>query len=141
MTVAQRNKKNQIKLNNSLAKFNISREKTEICREFLIYLTKLVHDNFLGYDAFESEAELDTYVSWCFGKTCEKIKKIYNFDFSIQKQLETYCIIYSKEVLKKLETPNLILKLINILNINFNIYLISTDDDIENFLMLYHKFF
>jgi hypothetical protein len=139
--VVKHDDKNSNILIERLKAYNITKNKIEVCQEFLIYFTECVFNNFLGKDAFETQEDLDGYIFWCFTKTCEEIELIYNFDFKEHNILKIYCNIYANECIKKIEINNILKNLINVLRLNFNVHLLKHDDELEEFFNLYTKFF
>ncbi len=121
---------------------NIDYQKVEICKEFMIDYTKLFINSFLGLDAFETKEQIDDYIKWCFNKTSEEYKKIYNFDFSENNKLLLYFTTYSNEVITKDVDLNIFLdKLIKVIKDRFYLYKEKNPTEIKEFLNLYFLFF
>jgi hypothetical protein len=121
---------------------NVDYQKVEICKEFMIDYTKLFINSFLGFDAFDSQKEIDDYIKWCFNKTCEEFKNIYNFDFSKNDKLLLYFTTYSNEVLTKQVDLNIFIdKLIKVIKERFFIYKEKNTIELKEFLNLYFLFF
>lgn len=55
--------------------YNISREKTELFRDFLISLHELIEKTYLGSDVFEYEEDQKGHFSWCWNKTIDNFSK------------------------------------------------------------------
>jgi ribosomal protein S18 len=121
---------------------NVDYQKVEICKEFMNDYTKLFIDSFLGLDAFENQEEINNYIKWCFNKTSEEYKKIYNFDFSKQEKLLTYFTTYSNEIISKdVDLNKLLVNLKKLINERFNLYNNKNEKEIKDFLNLYFLFF
>jgi hypothetical protein len=119
---------------------NINYQKVEVCKEFMIDFTKLFIDSFLGLDAFDNQEEIDNYIKWCFNKTCEQYKNIYNFDFTNNSKLYLYVLTYSNEIIKKdIDLNALYYKLVKVIKERFFLYKEKTD--IKEFLNLYFLFY
>ena len=119
---------------------NVDYQKVEICKEFMIDFTKLFIDSFLGLDAFDNQEEIDNYIKWCFTKTCEQYKNIYNFDFTNNNKLYLYVLTYSNEIIKKdINLNELYFKLVKVIKERFFLYKEKTD--IKEFLNLYFLFY
>jgi len=119
---------------------NINYQKVEVCKEFMIDFTKLFIDSFLGLDAFDNQDEIDNYIKWCYNKTCEEYKNIYNFDFTNNSKLFLYMLTYSNEIIKKdIDLNPLYYKLIKVIKERFFLYKEKTD--IKEFLNLYFLFY
>lgn len=121
---------------------NVDYQKVEICKEFMIDYTKLFINSFLGFDAFDSQQQIDDYIKWCFDKTCEEYKKIYNFDFSKNDKLLLYFTTYSNEVITKDVDLNIFInKLIKVIKERFYLYKEKNTIELKEFLNLYFLFF
>jgi hypothetical protein len=121
---------------------NIDYQKVEICKEFMIDYTKLFINSFLGLDAFENQEQIDDYIKWCFNKTSQEYKQIYNIDFSLNEKLLTYFNTYSNEVISKEVDLNLFVhKLIKVIKERFYIYKEKNAQELKEFLNLYFLFF
>lgn len=55
--------------------YNISREKTELFRDFLISLHDLIESTYLGSDVLENELDQIGHFNWCWNKTIENFSK------------------------------------------------------------------
>jgi hypothetical protein len=55
--------------------YNISREKTELFRDFLISLHELIEKTYLGPDVFEYEEDQKGHFTWCWNKTIDNFSK------------------------------------------------------------------
>jgi hypothetical protein len=125
-----------------LFKENINYQKVEICKEFMIDFTKLFINSFLGLDAFENQEQIDEYIKWCFNKTCQEYKEIFNFNFSENNKLLNYFINYSNEIIKNDNDLNLLLgKLLEVIKKRFYIYENKNSIELKEFLSLYFLFF
>lgn len=125
-----------------LFKENINYQKVEICKEFMIDYTKLFINSFLGLDAFENQEQIDDYIKWCFNKTCQEYKEIFNFNFSVNHKLLSYFINYSNEIITKDNDLNLLLgKLLEVIKKRFYIYENKNSIELKEFLSLYFLFF
>lgn len=121
---------------------NVEYQKVEICKEFMIDYTKLFINSFLGFDAFDSQEQIDEYIKWCFNKTCEEYKNIYNFDFSENNKLLFYFTTYSNEVITKNVDLNIFIdKLIKVIKERFYLYKEKNTVELREFLNLYFLFF
>jgi len=121
---------------------NIDYQKVEICKEFMVDYTKLFINSFLGFDAFDNQEQINEYIKWCFIKTCEEHKNIYNFDFSNNEKLLLYFITYSNEVISKGVDLNIFVeKLIKVIKERFYIYKEKNTTELKEFLNLYFLFF
>jgi len=121
---------------------NVDYQKVEICKEFMIDYTKLFINSFLGLDAFETQEQIDDYIKWCFNKTSEEYKNIYNIDFSDNKKLLSYFNTYSNEVISKEIDLNLFIhNLIKVIKERFYIYKEKNTIELKEFLNLYFLFF
>jgi hypothetical protein len=119
---------------------NIEYQKVEVCKEFMIDFTKLFIDSFLGHDAFENQGEIDNYIKWCYNKTCQEYKNIYNFDFTNNNKLYFYILTYSNEIISKdIDLNVLYFKLIKVIKERFFLY--KEKSDIKEFLNLYFIFY
>jgi len=125
-----------------LFKENIDYQKVEVCQEFMIDYTKLFINSFLGLDAFENENQINDYIKWCFNKTCNEYKEIYNFDFSKNDKLLLYITTFSNEIISKEHDLNFLLKkLIEVIKERFHIYENKNSVQLKEFLNLYFLFF
>ena len=121
---------------------NVNYQKVEVCKEFMIDYTKLFINSFLGLDAFDNKEDVDNYIKWCFNKTCEEYKKIYNFDFSENKKLLLYFTTYSNEIIsKEIDLNMLMVKLLQLIKERFFIYENKNTTQLKEFLNLYFLFF
>ena len=121
---------------------NVDYQKVEICKEFMIDYTKLFINSFLGFDAFDNQEQIDDYIKWCFNKTSEEYKNIYNFDFSDNKKLLFYFTTYSNEVISKQVDLNIFIdKLIKVIKERFYLYKEKNTIELKEFLNLYFLFF
>jgi hypothetical protein len=121
---------------------NVNYQKVEICKEFMVDYTKLFINSFLGFDAFENQEQIDEYIKWCFSKTCQEYKEIYNFDFSENKKLLLYFTNYSNEIITKNVDLNILLsKLLEVIKEKFYIYENKGTTELKEFLNLYFLFF
>lgn len=121
---------------------NVDYQKVEICKEFMIDFTKLFINSFLGFDAFDNQEQIDDYIKWCFNKTSEEYKNIYNFDFSDNKKLLFYFTTYSNEVISKQVDLNIFIdKLIKVIKERFYLYKEKNTIELREFLNLYFLFF
>lgn len=121
---------------------NVDYQKVEICKEFMIDYTKLFINSFLGFDAFDNQEQIDEYIKWCFIKTCEQYKSIYNFDFSKNEKLLLYFTTYSNEVISKGVDLNIFVDtLIKVIKERFYIYKEKNTIELKEFLNLYFLFF
>lgn len=121
---------------------NVDYQKVEICKEFMIDYTKLFINSFLGFDAFDNQQQIDEYIKWCFIKTSEEYKHIYNFDFSKNDKLLLYFTTYSNEVISKEVDLNIFIdKLIKVIKERFFLYKEKNTVELKEFLNLYFLFF
>jgi hypothetical protein len=121
---------------------NVDYQKVEICKEFMNDYTKLFINSFLGLDAFDSQEQIEEYIKWCFNKTSEEYKNIYNFNFSKQDRLLSYFKTYSNEIISKdIDLNILLINLRKIINERFNLYNNKNEKEIKDFLNLYFLFF
>jgi hypothetical protein len=121
---------------------NVDYQKVEICKEFMIDYTKLFINSFLGFDAFDNQQQIDEYIKWCFIKTSEEYKHIYNFDFSKNDKLLFYFTTYSNEVISKEVDLNIFIdKLIKVIKERFFLYKEKNTGELKEFLNLYFLFF
>ena len=121
---------------------NVNYQKVEICKEFMTDYTKLFINSFLGLDAFDSQEQIEEYIKWCFNKTSEEYKNIYNFNFSKQDRLLSYFKTYSNEIISKdIDLNILLINLRKIINERFNLYNNKNEKEIKDFLNLYFLFF
>jgi len=121
---------------------NVNYQKVEICKEFMIDYTKLFINSFLGLDAFDNKEDIDNYIKWCFNKTCQEYKEIYNFDFSENKKLLLYFTTYSNEIISKdTDLNKLMVKLLQLIKERFYIYENKNTTQLKEFLNLYFLFF
>ena len=121
---------------------NVNYQKVEICKEFMIDYTKLFINSFLGFDAFDNQEQIDEYIKWCFNKTSQEYKNIYNFDFSENKKLLFYFTTYSNEVITKEVDLNIFVdKLIKVIKERFYLYKEKNTIELKEFLNLYFLFF
>lgn len=121
---------------------NVDYQKVEICKEFMIDYTRLFINSFLGFDAFDNQQQIDEYIKWCFIKTSEEYKHIYNFDFSKNDKLLLYFTTYSNEVISKEVDLNIFIdKLIKVIKERFFLYKEKNTVELKEFLNLYFLFF
>ena len=121
---------------------NVDYQKVEVCREFMIDYTKLFINSFLGLDAFDNQEQIDEYIKWCFNKTSEEYKNIYNFNFSNKEKLLLYFTTFSNEVITKDVDLSIFLhKLIKVIKERFYLYKNKNEKDLKDFLNLYFLFF
>jgi hypothetical protein len=121
---------------------NVNYQKVEVCKEFMIDYTKLFINSFLGLDAFDSKEDIDNYIKWCFNKTCQEYKEIYNFDFSNNSKLLLYIRTYSNEIIsKEIDLNMLMVKLLQLIKERFYIYENKNTTQLKEFLNLYFLFF
>lgn len=121
---------------------NVDYQKVEVCKEFMIDYTKLFINSFLGFDAFDNQEQIDEYIKWCFNKTSQEYKNIYNFDFSENKKLLFYFTTYSNEVITKEVDLNIFVdKLIKVIKERFYLYKEKNTIELKEFLNLYFLFF
>ncbi len=121
---------------------NVDYQKVEVCKEFMIDYTKLFINSFLGFDAFDNQEQIDEYIKWCFNKTSEEYKKIYNFDFTNREKLLLYFTTYSNEIITKDVDLNIFVdKLIKVIKERFYIYKNKNEKDLRDFINLYFLFF
>lgn len=121
---------------------NVDYQKVEVCKEFMIDYTKLFINSFLGFDAFDNQEQIDEYIKWCFNKTSEEYKNIYNFDFTNREKLLLYFTTYSNEIITKDVDLNIFVdKLIKVIKERFYIYKNKNEKDLKDFINLYFLFF
>lgn len=121
---------------------NIDYQKVEVCKEFMIDYTKLFINSFLGLDAFDNQQQIDDYIKWCFNKTSEEYKNLYNFDFSQRERLLLYFTTYSNEIIsKEVDFNKLLINLIKLIKERFYIYKNKNEKELKEFLNLYFLFF
>ncbi len=121
---------------------NVNYQKVEICREFMSDYTKLFINSFLGLDAFDNQEQINDYIKWCFNKTCQEYKEIYNFDFSNQEKLLLYFTTYSNEIISRdVDFNALLVNLLRIIKERFFIYKEKNAVELKEFLNLYFLFF
>jgi hypothetical protein len=108
----------------------------------MIDYTKLFINSFLGLDAFDNQEQIDEYIKWCFNKTSEEYKNIYNFNFSNKEKLLLYFTTFSNEVITKDVDLSIFLhKLIKVIKERFYLYKNKNEKDLKDFLNLYFLFF
>lgn len=121
---------------------NVNYQKVEVCKEFMSDYTKLFINSFLGLDAFDNQEEINDYIKWCFNKTCNEYKEIYNFDFSKQEKLFLYFTTYSNEIISRdADFNGLLIGLLKIIKERFFIYKEKNATELKEFLNLYFLFF
>ena len=54
---------------------NIIMERSELYCDFLVYLTRLIDETFLGSDVIESSEDLFNHFTWCFNKISADFEK------------------------------------------------------------------
>lgn len=125
-------------------KNKIERNKTELCGNFLIELSTLLMDSFLGPESFEdgfNGEDMKAYANWCFEKVCEKFKQVYNFDFSKKERLKLYCLNFSLSILTEYQKDNFLFSLHRLLKNRFNLFTDKEEDELKIFLSLYTYFY
>ena len=121
---------------------NVNYQKVELCKEFMIDYTKLFINSFLGLDAFDNKEQINNYIKWCFDKTCQEYKEIYNFNFSKNEKLLLYFTTYSNEIIsKEIDLNMLMIKLLQLIKERFYIYENKNTTQLKEFLNLYFLFF
>jgi hypothetical protein len=71
--ISSENYKNQIDI--WYRAYNVSREKTELFRDFLISLHELLDSTYLGSDILNREEDIIGHFTWCWDKTIENFSK------------------------------------------------------------------
>jgi hypothetical protein len=74
--------------------YNISREKTELFRDFLISLHELIDKTYLGPEVFEIEDDQRGHFSWCWNKTIESFNKERIFFKETGSHKDYFCNFY-----------------------------------------------
>lgn len=116
--------------------YNISREKTELFRDFLISLYNLIDETYLGEDVMIYEEDQKNHFTWCWDKTINNFskEKIY-FKFRGNYYEYFWNFFYEAFYLTKIDQkPNKIVEYVNKL---FNYNYIKTRSELDIVTELY----